>query len=111
MPLLAEQKKISAILSSLDEKIETNRKINARLEELAQAIFKSWFIDFEPFGGKKPDDWTECNLEDLLTVRYGKDHKYLADGIFPVYGFYIITFCCDQTMRSIQLVEENFTLV
>jgi len=86
LPLLAEQKKISAILSSLDEKIETNRKINARLEELAQAIFKSWFIDFEPFGGKKPDDWTECNLEDLLTVRYGKDHKYLADGIFPVYG-------------------------
>jgi len=86
LPLLAEQKKISAILSSLDEKIETNRKINARLEELSQAIFKSWFIDFEPFGGKKPDDWTECNLEDLLTVRYGKDHKYLADGIFPVYG-------------------------
>lgn len=82
----SEQKKIADILSSLDEKIETNRKINARLEELAQAIFKSWFIDFEPFGGKMPEDWTECKLEDLLTVRYGKDHKYLADGIFPVYG-------------------------
>ena len=41
----SEQKKIASILSSLDEKIETNRKINARLEELAQAIFKSWFID------------------------------------------------------------------
>lgn len=82
----SEQKKIAAVLSSLDDKIETNRKINARLEELAKAIFKSWFIDFEPFGGKRPADWTECKLEELLTVRYGKDHKYLADGIFPVYG-------------------------
>lgn len=86
LPNLETQQKIAGILSSLDEKIETNRKINARLEALAQAIFKSWFIDFEPFGGKMPEDWTECNLEDLLTVRYGKDHKYLADGIFPVYG-------------------------
>lgn len=42
---IPEQKKIAKILSSLDEKIETNRKINARLEELAQALFKSWFID------------------------------------------------------------------
>lgn len=82
----SEQKKIAAVLSSLDDKIETNRKINARLEELAKAIFKSWFIDFEPFGGKRPEDWKECKLEELLTVRYGKDHKYLADGIFPVYG-------------------------
>ena len=62
VPLLSEQKKIAAILSSLDEKIETNRKINARLEELAQALFKSWFIDFEPFGGKMPEDWEPCSL-------------------------------------------------
>lgn len=54
---LSEQKKIAGILSALDEKIETNRKINARLEELAQAIFKSWFIDFTPFGGQMPEDW------------------------------------------------------
>lgn len=59
---LSEQKRIAAILSSLDEKIETNRKINARLEELAQALFKSWFIDFEPFGGKMPEDWKLINI-------------------------------------------------
>lgn len=47
VPPLAEQKKIAAILSSLDEKIETNRKINARLEELAQALFKSWLSTCE----------------------------------------------------------------
>lgn len=62
----SEQKKIAAVLSSLDEKIETNRKINARLEELAQAIFKSWFIDFEPFGGKMPADWKEGTLNELV---------------------------------------------
>lgn len=59
------QDKIVAILSALDEKIETNRKINARLEELAQAIFKSWFIDFEPFGGKMPEDWKRTNIGSL----------------------------------------------
>lgn len=59
------QDKIVAILSALDEKIETNRKINARLEELAQAIFKSWFIDFEPFGGKIPEDWKRTNIGSL----------------------------------------------
>lgn len=65
LPPLSEQKKIAEILSSLDEKIETNRKINARLEELSQALFKSWFIDFEPFGGKMPEDWKRINIGTL----------------------------------------------
>ncbi|MDE7421319.1 MAG: restriction endonuclease subunit S [Muribaculaceae bacterium] len=72
LPSLSEQKKIADILSSLDEKIETNRKINARLEELAQAIFKSWFIDFESFGGKMPEDWSLCKLEDITIINSGK---------------------------------------
>ena len=74
-PPLAEQKKIAAILSSLDEKIETNRKINARLEELAQALFKSWFIDFEPFGGKMPEDWEEDSIYRYVDVIYGAPYK------------------------------------
>lgn len=79
VPTLAEQKKIAAILSSLDEKIENNRKINARLEELAQAIFKSWFIDFEPFGGKMPEDWKNVTLSDIGDIIGGatpsKEHS------------------------------------
>lgn len=75
LPLLAEQKKISAILSSLDDKIETNRKINARLEELAQALFKSWFIDFEPFGGQMPKDWEASNFDDAIEVIAGGTPK------------------------------------
>ncbi len=58
---------ISSLLWNIQDKIETNRKINARLEELAQAIFKSWFIDFEPFGGKMPEDWKPCILGDLTS--------------------------------------------
>lgn len=71
IPQIAEQKKIAAILSSLDQKIETNRKINARLEELAQAIFKSWFIDFEPFGGKMPADWELKSLSGIANYLNG----------------------------------------
>ncbi|WP_449389651.1 restriction endonuclease subunit S [Clostridium sp. ETTB3] len=46
-PSLEEQKAIAKVLSDLDEKIETNNKINKKLEEMAQAIFKQWFVDFE----------------------------------------------------------------
>lgn len=49
VPNLEEQKKISAILSSIDDKIELNNRINKNLEVQAQAIFKSWFVDFKPF--------------------------------------------------------------
>lgn len=70
-PNFTEQQKIASILSSLDEKIETNRKINIRLEELAQALFKSWFIDFEPFGGKMPEDWEEGKLGDICKCVLG----------------------------------------
>ena len=49
LPSLSEQNRISDILSSLDDKIENNRKINENIEQQAQALFKSWFVDFEPF--------------------------------------------------------------
>ena len=53
LPPLPTQQKIAQILSSLDDKIELNNKINANLEQQAQALFKSWFVDFEPFGGEE----------------------------------------------------------
>lgn len=90
-----DQRRIVSILSSLDRKIELNNKINADLEEMAQAIFKNWFVDFEPFKDGKfvdselgmiPEGWKVGTLEDLITIKYGKDHKKLEDGTFPVYG-------------------------
>lgn len=53
IPPLDEQRKIAGVLSALDDKIELNNKINRNLEAQAQAIFKSWFIDFEPFKNSK----------------------------------------------------------
>lgn len=90
-----DQRRIASILSSLDRKIELNNKINADLEEMAQAIFKNWFVDFEPFKDGKfvdselgmiPEGWKVGCLGDLITIKYGKDHKKLEDGTFPVYG-------------------------
>jgi len=61
---LADQRKIASILSSLDAQIENNNRINRNLEEQAQALFKSWFVDFEPWGGTMPADWKEGVLGD-----------------------------------------------
>ncbi len=87
LPPLAEQCRIAEILSSLDDKIELNNAINRNLEEQAQAIFKNWFIDFAPFGGKMPREWKEGKLSDLGTVVSGgtpskaKKEYYTENGI------------------------------
>ena len=95
LPNLSHQRKVVSILRSLDDKIELNRRINDNLEQQAQALFKSWFVDFEPFRGEKfvesqlgmiPKGWKVGTLSDLLDIRYGKDHKKLNDGNIPVYG-------------------------
>lgn len=65
LPPLPTQQKIAAILSSLDDKIELNNKINTNLEQQAQALFKNWFVDFEPFGGKMPEGWKVGKLCDI----------------------------------------------
>ena len=71
------------------------RPRNHNLEEQAQALYKSWFVDFEPFKDGKfvdselgmiPEGWRVGNLSELLEVRYGKEHKALKDGLIPVYG-------------------------
>ena len=72
LPPLPIQQKIAAILSSLDDKIELNNKINENLEQQAQALFKSWFIDFEPFGGKMPEGWKELTLDYFCNVFTGR---------------------------------------
>lgn len=65
LPPLDTQRRIAAILSSLDDKIENNNRINRNLEAQAQALFKSWFVDFEPWGGIMPEDWKEGTLESI----------------------------------------------
>ena len=62
---IEEQKKNASLLGCIDDKIELNEKINKNLEQQAQAIFKSWFVDFEPFGGNIPSDWKYGTVNDL----------------------------------------------
>ena len=80
--LVSDQRRIASILSSLDRKIELNNKINADLEEMAQAIFKNWFVDFEPFKDGKfvdselgmiPEGWKVGTLGELCNFKRGKN--------------------------------------
>lgn len=81
---LDDQRRIASILSSLDRKIEMNNKINADLEEMAQAIFKNWFVDFEPFKDGKfvdselgmiPEGWKVVVFDNILKVTTTKTGK------------------------------------
>ncbi len=72
LPPLPTQQKIAAILSSLDDKIELNNKINTNLEQQAQALFKNWFVDFEPFGGKMSEGWKVGKLSEIAEITSGK---------------------------------------
>ena len=91
-----DQRCIASILSSLDRKIELNNKINADLEEMAQAIFKNWFVDFEPFKDGKfvdselgmiPEGWKVGRLDEISDVVGGstpskaKPEYYTQKGI------------------------------
>ena len=77
IPDVKIQKRIASILSSLDDKIELNRRINENLEQQAQALFKSWFLDFEPFKsgrfveselGMIPEGWRVVSLGEVTTL-------------------------------------------
>lgn len=84
LPDIDSQDKIINILKSLDDKIELNRRINANLEAQAQALFRSWFVDFEPFRdgpfvdselGKIPQGWKVGDIYTYMDVIYGAPYK------------------------------------
>jgi len=101
-PPLPEQRAIAATLSCLDDKIELNNRMNKTLEEMAQAIFKSWFVDFEPFQdgefvdselGRIPKGWRVGTLGDFFPIITGKKNANIASdkGTYPF-------FSCSQTI-------------
>ena len=128
LPSQKAQKNIVSILSSLDRKIELNNKINADLEEMAQAIFKNWFVDFEPFKDSKfvdselgmiPEGWKVGTLKDLLYLR--KDSIKAANkGNLPYLPIDTIPMHClvatdfksnDEAKSSLQTFEQNDIVV
>ena len=86
------QKNIGSFLANIDEKIKTNKEINKNLEQQAQAIFKSWFIDFEPFGNRKPSDWSVSTLGNVSIMGAGGDKPQSVSQIktdlyeYPIYS-------------------------
>ena len=106
VPDYKEQQQIATVLSAIDNKIRLNKTINHNLEAMAKQLYDYWFVQFDfpneegkPYksnGGKMvwndklkreiPKDWDNCTLEYFLTIRNGREHKLLADGIYPVYG-------------------------
>ena len=65
LPSLEDQHRIAAILSSLDDKIENNKRINANLEAQALAMYNSWFFKYEPWDGNVPNDWRLGTLSEI----------------------------------------------
>ena len=80
LPDIATQARIVSLLDTIEEKIDGNVQINDNLLQQAQAIYCDMFIT------NASPSWQLGHLSDLITVRYGKDHKKLADGTYPVYG-------------------------
>jgi len=110
-----EQKFIAGIFSTLDKKIENNNKMNKTLEEMAQAIYKSWFVDFEPFQDGKfveselgmiPNNIELKPLKDFFSVKTGKKNANIAtdDGD---YAF----FTCSQGMRRTNVYSFDDTAI
>lgn len=86
------QKNIGSFLANIDEKIKTNKEINKNLEQQAQAIFKSWFINFEPFGNRKPSDWSVSTIGNVSIMGAGGDKPQSVSQIktdlyeYPIYS-------------------------
>lgn len=94
---LSDQRKIAGILSALDSKIENNNKINANLEAQAQALFKSWFVDFTPFKdqpfvdselGPIPQGWKVGTLGEFFPIVTGKKDANISSksGKYPFFS-------------------------
>lgn len=119
VPPLPTQQKIAAILSSLDDKIELNNKINTNLEQQAGALFKNWFVDFEPFGGKMPEEWKVGKLSNVLRLKKnpiqpGEDTSlpYLPIDLIPIKSLAIREVRSnEEALSSLLRFEENDILI
>lgn len=124
LPPLAEQKRIASILSSLDDKIELNNKTNKILEEMAQTIFKEWFINFnfpnedgKPYKksggemidselGKIPKGWKVITLKDIISIAKGKKPKATSDKITEKFTMPYLTINCYNN-EAMEYTEYN----
>lgn len=71
IPEIDLQQKLVSLLAAIDDKIEENQKINENLLDQMQALYKSWFVDFLPFDGVRPESWTKTDIYSLANIIYG----------------------------------------
>ena len=114
IPDLPTQRRIAAVLGALDDKVEVNRKICENLEAQAQALFKAWFVDFEPFGGKRPDGWKEESLSNVATFLNGlamqKFRPTVGESSLPVLKIKELRqgFCDEATEECTTQLDEKY---
>ena len=101
------QEKIAAILGSIDEKIEENEQINNNLEQQMQALYKSWFIDFKPFGNTMPCNWKTGKLKEVLKLKRqslkagdNTELPYLPIDVIPMRTFALTGFKPNSEAQS-----------
>lgn len=92
-PVISIQRRIASILSAYDNLIENNNKRIRLLEQMAENLYKEWFVRFRFPGHEKaefenglPKGWKFMKLDKILTVKYGKDHSKIEDGTIPILG-------------------------
>ena len=88
IPSLELQKQVVQQYAQISNAIAIKERLNNNLEQQAQALFKSWFIDFEPFGGVMPNDWKIYKLGDFLPVITGKKNANVSssEGKYPFFS-------------------------
>ena len=83
LPTIEEQQKVVAVLDDIQKKIDFNNAINENLEQQAQALFKSWFLNYEPWEGMAPNSWLHGKLGDYANIKRGGSprpiQEYLSD--------------------------------
>ena len=107
IPELCVQEKIASILCSLDQKIQVNRRINDNLQQQARTLYKSWFVDFEPFNHVRPNNWKTGKLKDILQLNRrafkpgsNKSLPYLPIDTIPMNTFAIDEFKANDEAQS-----------
>lgn len=128
LPPIEQQHRILGVLKSLDDKIENNRRINENLEQQAQALFKSWFVDFEPFKdgefveselGMIPKGWRVGTLGEVLNLRKDSYKKgsdltlpYMPIDIIPMHSLGVNEFKDNkEAQSSLQTFEKNDIII
>ena len=71
LPPMDIQEKIGFFIDDINKKIATNEKINDNLFEQMQCLYKSWFVEYEPFGGARPESWIQSDIYTLANIIYG----------------------------------------